>query len=142
MNCRPSRPAAASATTRTTNSASSVLGDLKRFEQVALAIAEVLGADQLEVDAEHGEGGGVAAELGAWCGHLEREAPGVAVVGRERWWRGRRGRLGWLGWPLLPRAERALGDRERRAELARGRVVVSVQAVERADELVLDAAAL
>lgn len=61
----------------------------------------------------------------------------VQEVGEiARAWRGRRQRR-----PVLPRAERALGEREMRAELARGDAVLAVHAIERADELVLHGAA-
>jgi hypothetical protein len=37
--------------------------------------------------------------------------------------------------PVLPRVERALGQRERGAELTRGDAMIAVDSVERADEL-------
>src|SRR5678815_204772 len=55
------------------------LVDDERIEQAALAITEILDADQLETDAEDAQIGGVAAELGIGRGYLEREATGVAV---------------------------------------------------------------
>ena len=65
------------------------LVDREGIEQVALAIAEVLHADELEVDAEHAQIGGVAAELRVRRGHAEIEPTRGAVVG---WWRRRRWR--------------------------------------------------
>ena len=41
---------------------------------------------------------------------------------------------------MLPRAQRALGQRECIAERARGDAVLGVEPIERADELVLDGA--
>jgi hypothetical protein len=116
------------------------LVDGERVEQAALAIAEVLHADELEVDAEHAQIGGVAAELGVGRGHAEIEASGIAVVGR-RWrrWR-RRWRRRGCRWPVLPRAQRALGQRDRRAELARGDAMLGGQPIEGTDEFVLHGA--
>jgi hypothetical protein len=64
------------------------LVDGKRIEQAALAIADVLNADELEVDAEHAQIRGVAAELSIGRVRREIEAAGVAVIGggaRRRW---------------------------------------------------------
>ena len=118
------------------------LVDGERVEQAALAITEVLHANELEVDAEHAQIGSVAAELGVGRGHAEIEAPGVAVVER----RGRRWCRRWCRrWrchrPVLPRAQRALGQRDRRAEVARGDAVLGGQPIESTDELVLHSTA-
>src|SRR6516162_5317247 len=103
--------------------------DGERVVQAALAIADVLNSDELEVDAEDTQVGGVTAELGVGCRCLEREATGVAVWARRTrrlgWWRRRRR----LGRSVLPRAERALGQRERVAERARGHSVIAVHTV-------------
>ena len=63
-----------------------VLGQGEGFPEVLLAGAEILHGDELEVDAQEPKVGGVAAELGAGGGHVEREAPVCAVVatGRRR----------------------------------------------------------
>src|SRR5213078_1937493 len=66
---------------------------------------------------------------------------GVAVVARWARWLGRWGWRWRLGRSVLPEAARALGQRERRAELPRGDAVLAVDAVERADQLVLHGAA-
>src|SRR6201995_5906502 len=111
-----------------------------RVEQAALAVADVLHTDELEADAEDAQVRGIAAELGVGRRRLEREPPRVAVVA----WRWRR--LGWrrrrrgLVRAVLPRAERALGERERGTERARGDAMLAVDAVERAHELVLHVA--
>ena len=110
----------------------------ERSEQVAFAVADVLDTDELEVDAEHAQIRRVATELRPGGVHVEVEPTGVGVVGgrsrrsRCRCWRR------WLRGTLAPRSEGALGPRERRAELASGDAVLGVDAVERADELVLD----
>src|SRR5262245_35178770 len=76
-------------------------------------------------------------ELGVGRSHAEIEPAGVAVIRwwarRCRWWWRRR----WLGQAVLPRAERAFGQREMGTELARRDAVLGVHAIERADELVL-----
>lgn len=59
-------------------------------------------ADELEIDAEHAQVGGVAAELGVGCGHAEIEPPGVSVVAR----RARRCQR-WLGLAYLADARYA-----------------------------------
>src|SRR6201995_2360951 len=116
------------------------LVDGERVEQAALAVADVLHTDELEADAEDAQVRGIAAELGVGRRRLEREPPRVAVVA----WRWRR--LGWrrrrrgLVRAVLPRAERALGERERGTERARGDAMLAVDAVERAHELVLHVA--
>ena len=112
------------------------LVDGEGVEEAALAVADVLGADEFEVDTEDAHVGGVAAELRVRRGDFQVEAAGGAVVV-----------FGWarlLGWRRSgarrtdsPRAQRALGEGNRVAEFSGGDAVLGVEPIEGADDLIL-----